>query len=145
MAPADRRSQLVALYERSRIKQALGVSLRYDGEGGAVVAMPYQEAFDNSIGNTHGGIIATLLDKAGWFTAAQHYDTWIATADLHVQLVAPASRQAIHAKGTLVRAGRRLAVATMEARTSDGTLVAIGSGSYAVTDKAFSLGGPSDA
>ncbi len=145
MAPGDRRSQLVVLYERSRIKHALGVSLRYDDDGGAVIAMPYQEAFDNSIGNTHGGIIATLLDKAGWFTAAQYYDTWVATADLHVQLVTHASRQSIHAKGTLVRAGRKLAVATMEAHTSDGTLVAIGSGTYAVTSKTFSLDGPSEA
>ncbi len=141
MDAAARCEQLLVLYERSPIKHTLGVTLSYDDEGRAVFDMPYRPSFDNAMGNTHGGILATLLDKAGWFTAAQHYTTWIATADLHVQLVAPADRQALRAVGRLVRAGRRLAVATMEVHTGDGTLVAIGSGTYAVTTRAFSLEG----
>ena len=31
-------------------------------------------------------VIATLLDNAGWFTAAVEYDTWIATVELTVRL-----------------------------------------------------------
>jgi uncharacterized protein (TIGR00369 family) len=145
MDPAQRRQQLLVLYERSPIKHTLGVALSYDESGRAVFDMPYRSSFDNAMGNTHGGILATLLDKAGWFTAAQQYGTWIATADLHVQLLAPADRQPLRAVGQLVRAGRRLAVATMEVRTGDGTLVAIGSGTYAVTTRPFSVTESGDA
>lgn len=81
----------------------------------------------------HGGAIATLLDNAGWFTAATRYDTWIATTDLHVQLLENVQGQALRARGELIRAGKRLATARMEVRLTDGKLVAIGSGTFAVT------------
>lgn len=129
----------MVLYERSPIKHTLGITLGYDEAGRAVLSMPYRRDYDNAMGNTHGGVIATLLDKAGWFTAAQHYATWIATADLHVQVLASADKVALTAIGQLVRAGRRLAVATSEVRAPDGTLIAIGSGTFAVTSRPFSL------
>ena len=138
-ALAARRRELLALYERSPIKRTLGVTLRYEGPH-AMFEMPYDPNFDNAMGGTHGGILATLLDKAGWFTVAPHYGTWVATASLHVQILKPAHQHKLFAIGCVVRTGAHLAVATMEVRNETGALIAIGSGTFAVTSKPFSQG-----
>jgi uncharacterized protein (TIGR00369 family) len=74
-----------------------------------------------------------LLDNAGWFAAAVHYDSWIATVEMQVRLLEPAKREPLRAVGRVLRVGQSLAVAEMEARTLTGRLVASGSGTFTVT------------
>lgn len=133
---AERQSQLVQLYERSAIKHTLGTRLSYEQQT-AVVVLPYKPDYDNAMGTTHGGVLATLLDTAGWFAAAQHYDTWISTADLHVRLLESPSHTMLRATGELLRQGRRLAVSQMAVYDAQGRLVATGSGSYMVSSRPF--------
>ena len=125
----------MALYDLAPIKHFLGLDLSYSEDNRAVFDLPYRAELTNAMGSVHGGIVSTLLDNAGWFTAAQHYESWIATAELHVQLLGPAAEQPLRSRGELVRAGRRLAVARMEVHSADGTLVAIGSGTFSVTSR----------
>jgi len=87
----------------------------------------------------HGGVFATLLDNAGWATAAPHYDTWIATVELHVRLLEHVQAEDLVAVGRLIKRGRRLAVCDMEVRTAAGRLVAVGSGSFAPTSAPLTL------
>jgi uncharacterized protein (TIGR00369 family) len=129
---AHRQQQLVALFERAPIKRTFGMLLHYEGES-AVFDLPYNAGLDHAMGGIHGGVFATLLDNAGWFSAAAFYSSWIATVDLHVRLLEPVSGKALVARGRVVRHGKRLAMADMEVRTADGELVATGTGSFAVT------------
>lgn len=116
------------------MKRTFGMRLSYDGDGTAVFEMPHHPGFTHALGDTHGGVIATLLDNAGWFTAAVHYDTWVNTVEMQVRLLEPAKREDLKATATLIRAGKRLAVTTMEVRGASGRLVATGSATFAVSD-----------
>lgn len=125
--------ELVALFSHAPIKRTLGLNLSFNDRNEAVFDLPYSPGFDHGLGDTHGGIIATLLDNAGWFAAAVEYDSWIATVEMQVRLLEPAKREPLRAVGRVLRAGQSLAVSEMEARTLSGRLVATGSGTFAVT------------
>ncbi len=128
-----RQEELMALFHRAPMKHSLGMEFHYDEEGSAIFNMPYNPHFDHALGGIHGGVIATLLDNAGWFTVAQFYDAWIATAELQVRLLKPVAKTDIYSKGRVLNLGKRIAMAEMEVRTKDELLIAVGSGTFAVT------------
>ena len=129
----DRGEKMKKLFGKARIKKAFGMNLTFNDQHEAVFEMPFNPEFTHAIGDVHGGVIATLLDNAGWFTAAVHYDSWIATTDLHVRLLEPAKKEDLVATGRLLKKGKHLAMAEMEVRSKLGRLVATGSGTFAVT------------
>lgn len=130
---AERRKTFVELFRSAPIIKTFGMSLQYDDQQQAVVELPYNPAFDHALGGTHGGVIAMMLDTAGWFTVAPYYGSWIATVEFHVRLLEPATGQALRATGKLIRIGKRLAVAEMEVRSADKRLIARGSGTFSLT------------
>jgi uncharacterized protein (TIGR00369 family) len=130
---AKRRADLVALFHSGPISRLFGMTLSYSPDGAAVFDLPYNPHLDHGLKATHGGVIATLLDNAGWFTIAPHVDAWIATVEFSVRLHQPAVATHLTARGELVRLGRRLSVARMAVRTPEGALVATGEGTFTVT------------
>ena len=141
MAPNDeiikkRIVGLKALFARAPIGKTFGMELSYNEAGEAEFWLPYNPNLDSPVG-IHGGILATLLDMAGWFTVATRYDTWGATVDLHVQLLQHAKEKGIRSTGEIVRAGERLSTARMEAKTEDGVLVAIGAATFCATSVSY--------
>ena len=133
---AERRARMVTTFNGSPIGRLFGMTLRYDGEA-AVLDLPYNEHLDHALGATHGGVLATLLDNAGWFTLAPFYPTWIATVEFQVRLHEPAVRRDLRARGRVVRRGWHLSVAEMEVRDMDDRLIATGSGTFARTSQKF--------
>jgi len=129
----ERAAKLIALFERAPLPQHLGMTLRFDDAFVGTVAVPYAPFLDHGLGQVHGGILATLVDNAAWFTAAVHYDTWISTAEFNIRLLEPVEGEDLAATGKVVRIGRRLAAADAEVRTAAGRLVAVGGGTFAVT------------
>jgi len=125
--------ELVTLFSRAPIKKTFGMNLSFNDKNESVFELPHNPALEHGLGDTHGGIIATLLDNAGWFAAAVQYDSWIATVEMQVRLLEPAKREPLRAVGRVLRAGQSLAVAEMEVRSLSGRLVATGSGTFAVT------------
>jgi len=128
-----RSTELIDLFGRAPIKKTFGMVLSFNAQLEAVFEMSHNPDFEHALGDTHGGIIATLLDNAGWFTAAVQYETWIATIEMQIRLLKPAGKRDLRATGELVRAGRNFAVAQMRVQTTKGRLVALGSGTFAVT------------
>ncbi|HHP7235370.1 MAG TPA: PaaI family thioesterase [Desulfobacterales bacterium] len=129
-----RREALLRLFSRAPIQQTFGMQLHYNEHDQAVFLLPHNPLFEHAMKDLHGGAIATLVDNAGWFTAAVRYQTWIATVELQVRLLEPARRKNLRAVGRLLRAGKNLAVTDMEVRTqSSGRLVAVGAGTFSVT------------
>lgn len=127
-----RREQMLALFDRAPIKRSMGINFYYE-DGAAVFELPYNPGFDHALDDVHGGAIATILDNAGWFTVAPYYDNWVSTAEMQVRLLKPARRADLTSKGRVLTIGKRVAMAEMEVTTSDGTLVAKGSGTFVVT------------
>jgi uncharacterized protein (TIGR00369 family) len=124
---------LSAFFDTAPMKRTFGMTLTYDEQGDAVFEMPYNEALCHAMKDTHGGAIATLIDNAGWFTAATRYEHWISTSELTVRLHEPAHKEDLHATAEIVRAGKRICSTTMEVRTGSGRLVATGAGTFVVS------------
>ena len=75
----------------------------------------------------------TLLDNAGWFTAATEYSTWVGTAEMQIRLLEPVTEKKLIATGKMIKSGKKIAMAEMKVETEDGKLIAVGSGTFAVT------------
>lgn len=129
---------LVDLFSRAPIKKTFGMDISYDESDSAVFTMPYNPDFNHALMQVHGGVFATLLDNAGWFTVALHYDTWISTAEMQVRLLEPVAEKSLIARASLLKKGKKLAMAEMEVLTEDGILVAAGSATFAVTTIPYS-------
>ncbi len=129
----EKRAGMVRLFASAPIAQSMGMVAHYDEEGRAVFTQSYHPGFDHALGGVHGGLIATMLDNAGWFTVAPHYENWVATVEFSVRLHAPVSQRGLVATGELQRLGRRMAVARMEVRDEADRLIATGSGTFTDT------------
>jgi len=138
----ERQQALADLFSRAPMKKTFGMDLSFDEAHRAVFHLPRNPALDHALRDTHGGVIATLLDNAGWFTAAVEYDTWIATVELTVRLLEPAHQEDLRAVGTLLKAAKNIAIAQMEVRSVSNRLVATGAGTFAVTTTAFTQPAP---
>lgn len=135
MASARRTAELVRLFmERAPIARFFGMSLSYNEEGGAVVDLPYNPNLDHALGGVHGGAYATLLDTAGWFTAAATTDRscWVATSEFTVHLLEPVQRSPLRSVGHLVKAGKRQVVVEMRLEDGSGRLVGQGVGTFII-------------
>lgn len=133
----ERQGKLINVIHEVPIIKNMGMHLSYNEKDEAVWDMPYNQNFDHGLGGVHGGIFATLLDNAGWFTVAPRYDYWITTVEFQIRLLEHVKQKDLQAVGHIVRLGKQIATTTMEVRTSqDGKLVAIGSGTFSVTSVA---------
>lgn len=96
------------------------------------IALPWREEFvaNTAIEATHGGVLAALIDLTGLYAIRAAGGIVNATADLRVDYHRPATRGTIHARGTVVKLGRR--ISTADVRVTDGSqvLVASGRGAY---------------
>jgi uncharacterized protein (TIGR00369 family) len=129
----QRCEELLALFSKAPIKATFGMELSFNEMQEAIFDLPHNPGLEHGFRDTHGGILATLLDNAGWFSVAVHYDTWIATLEMQTRLLEPARRENLRARGRVQRAGSSFAVAEMEVHSESGRLVATGSGTFAVT------------
>ncbi len=127
-----RQQELQALFAGVPIKKSFGMELSFREDGSAVFDMPHNPSLDSPVG-IHGGIIATLLDNAGWFAAAPNYDTWITTTDLNIKYLNHAENVHMRATGRTLLAGKRIAMSEMEILSEDGKVIAVGTGTFAVT------------
>lgn len=131
----QRRRALIRVVEESApIIATMGKRLSYNEAGEAVWDMPYHPGFDHALDAVHGGVFATLLDNAGWFTLAPYYDHWISTVDLHVQLLEPAREIDLRSIGHPTRIGKRMSTARMEVLDpATERVLAVGSGTFTMT------------
>ena len=131
--PDQHCNDLVALFSKAPIKKTFGMSLSFNDNREAAFEFPHNPDLEHALDDTHGGVIATLLDNAGWFTAAAAYPTWIVTAEMQMRLLEPAKKEALVATGRLIRAGKRLAMCEMQVHSKSGRLIATGSATFAIT------------
>jgi uncharacterized protein (TIGR00369 family) len=120
--------------EAAPIARSFGMRLSYTDEGNAVVDLPYNPNLDHALGGVHGGVYATMLDTAGWFTAAAAHDIpcWLTTAEMSVHFLAAVERTSLRAVGTLIKQGKRQDVAEMRLYDGEGRLVGHATGTFVV-------------
>jgi uncharacterized protein (TIGR00369 family) len=127
-----RQGELLELFSTGRIPKFFGLTLSFDEQGHAHVNLPYNPNLDQPCG-IHGGIVATLLDTAGWFAvAAQSKTILVTTSELSIHFLNPVQECDLHAEGWVVKAGKRTLIGEMRVSKSDGEVVAIGTGTFVV-------------
>ncbi|MEW6662993.1 MAG: PaaI family thioesterase [Bacillota bacterium] len=127
--------ELISLFRTSPVANYFGMTLEFGLTGNSLVSLPYNPNLNHAMGGVHGGVVATLLDCAGWFAcAARHEGIWIATSEFKVNLLEPAVGRDLRAEGRLVRGGRRLDVAEMNVTDQEGKLYAVGLGTFVVRE-----------
>ncbi len=136
---AKRTEFLSKFYDAAPMKHTFKLELSFDNDGNAHFVLPYQKEFCHSLLDTHGGVIATMIDNAGWFTAATRYETWVNTSELTVRLHEPANQEELRAYGQIVRAGGKICVVSMEVKSASDRLVATGAGTFVVSEKVMKL------
>ncbi len=102
------------------------------GDGIVVIKATWREEFvvNPERGNTHGGILAALVDMAGDYAVAQKLGRPIPTIDLRVDYHRPAMPGDLTARGEVVRMGSQFSVADARVFDRNGVLVASGRGVY---------------
>ena len=132
---SQRADMLSRFFDLAPMKHTFGMEISFDSEGNARFEMPHQKGFQHAMGDTHGGVIATLIDNAGWFTAATRYENWVNTSEMTVRLHEPAKNEDLVAEGKVIRAGKRLCVTSMQVKSASGRLIATGTGTFVVSSK----------
>jgi uncharacterized protein (TIGR00369 family) len=86
----------------------------------------------------HGGVLGLVLDNAGFFACATVTDGyWVATTEYKVNLLETVADEEVVATGRVLRKGRHLLHAEMEASSAAGVKVAVGLGTYLVLPRRF--------
>ena len=81
--------------------------------------LPYNPKLDYALKGIHGGVYATLLYTAGWFTsAASRDDNRLTTSEKSIHFLRPTSSTIFRAVGQIVKSGERQDI--VEMRPFDG-------------------------
>lgn len=101
-------------------------------DGGLKLAMPWRDEIVSNprIGSVHGGILASLIDLAGFYALLVHSHRPAATATLSVDYHRPATSGPLYVSSRIVRVGRRLSVAESNVGSPAGEVYASGRGIY---------------
>ena len=135
--------------ERVPFNRILGFDIELPKDGIAKLSFQMR---DDLVGNflrgiLHGGVISSSLDVVGGLVAfvalldqnlVRSFDegserfSKLGTVDLRIDFLRPGLGGSFVAIGSILRAGRRIAVARMELHNDSGTLIAAGTGTYSI-------------
>ncbi|MBB6340460.1 uncharacterized protein (TIGR00369 family) [Pseudomonas fluvialis] len=141
------RAAVASFFERIPFNRLLGIELDELSAERVTMHLPMKpELIGNFVqGILHGGVISTLLDVCGGamaligaFDKHQHLSSQermtrlskLGTIDLRVDYLRPGRGQRFTATAVLLRSGNKVAVVRSELHSEDGTLVAVGTGTY---------------
>ena len=111
---------------RQGLMQHLGVRLVSVQRGEVELALPYSERVTQQQGGFHGGAMGALADIAAGYAALTVLEEGmeVTTIEYKINFLAAFQGGELRARGRVVRAGRRVVVATAEVqhRADDGRL-----------------------
>ena len=135
--------------ERVPFNRILGFDIKLQRDGAAKLSFQMRDDLVGNFlqGNLHGGVISSSLDAVGGLVAfvafldqnlVQSFDerserfSKMGTVDLRIDFLRPGLGRSFVATGSILRAGRRIAVVRMELHNDSGTLIAVGTGTYSI-------------
>ncbi len=125
---------LCAQFDRIPIHRTLGMSLVYVGPGTVGMNMTVEPQYTTIKGRLHGGIISSLLDDVmGWsYNTLGKFGN--VTVDMNLNYFSPVFEGTeIIAEGSIVHAGRTIAVTEGTLSDSGGRLIAKSRGTFFLT------------
>jgi uncharacterized protein (TIGR00369 family) len=144
---AELQQAVSSFFQRIPFNQMLGIELDELSTQRVTMHLPMKpELIGNFVhGILHGGVISSLLDVCGGamaligaFDKHQHLSSAermarlskLGTIDLRIDYLRPGRGQRFTASAVLLRTGNKVAVVRSELHSDDGTLVAVGTGTY---------------
>ncbi|WP_342431232.1 PaaI family thioesterase [Neobacillus sp. FSL H8-0543] len=119
------------LLTSSPYHQFLGVHLVESNENSLTICLPFKNTFiTGEDGYIHGGIIATIIDIAGYFAIFQRLNQPNPTIDLRVDYLRVARKEDLYAKASVVKIGKSVSVADVVVTNKEGKQIAIGRGLF---------------
>jgi uncharacterized protein (TIGR00369 family) len=113
-------------------------TMEIPAEGTVCITLHADPRYHHGAGRIHGGILALVLDNAGFFASATvSGGFWTATTEFKVNLLESVSDEDVVATGRVLRKGRHLVHAEMDVSRASGVKVAVGLGSYAILPRRF--------
>lgn len=99
-----------ASFARQGMMETLGAQMLRCAEGQCEIAAPIDPAFGQQHGFAHAGMTFALGDSAAGYAALSVLpaDREVVTAEMKINLMAPAEGDRLLAEGRVLRAGRRL-------------------------------------
>jgi uncharacterized protein (TIGR00369 family) len=115
------------------IVKYFGMKLDFDENDQAIITLPYNPNLDHGEGAIHGGVIATILDNAGWFSSVLASKGMVTTSEMSFHLLRSARKTQLTVKGKVLKLGRRQIVAEMYCYDENKQLIAHATGTYVKT------------
>jgi len=108
-------------FERQVVMATLGAKLTRVEPGEVDITLPFRKDLVQQHGYLHAGVIATILDSACGYAALSVADaeTAVLAVEFKVNFVAPATGDAVVARGRVAKAGRTLTVCSGEAHARE--------------------------
>ncbi len=108
----DYRARVRASFSRQRFMSFIGAVLDDVSPGRCRISLPYRPELSQQHGFFHGGIIGTVADNCGGYSAftMAPADASILTVEYKLNIVAPGRGERLEGEGRVVRAGRRVVV-----------------------------------
>jgi len=104
-------------FDRQRIMALIGAQLVRLEPGECEIQLPFKPELSQQHGYYHGGIIGTIADSAGGYAAfsLMPRDASVLTVEYKMNLLAPGDGELLIARGRVLKAGRTLVVAQVDA------------------------------
>jgi uncharacterized protein (TIGR00369 family) len=129
---------LKSQFHEAPITQLIRQTMVVPERGAVSITLHADARHHHGAGRIHGGILALALDNAGFFACATETEGyWVATTEFKVNLLDSVGLEDVVVTGRVLRKGRQLMHAQMEARDARGGLVAMALGSYAILPRKF--------
>ena len=115
----------------------LGMELMEIKKGWAKIRLPFTPKLTNGIGVAHGGAIFSPADSAVGMAliGLVNKDENISTLEMKINYLKPLAEGEIIAEAKIVHRGTMTAIGDVEVRDGQGTLIAKGLATYAITKK----------
>lgn len=110
-----------ASFAAQGLMQTLGARIECLARGHVSIAAPIDPATSQQMGFAHAGLTFSIGDSAAGYSALSVMDaeTEVLTSEMKIHLLAPARGQLLVAEGRVIRAGRRLVIASADVYAID--------------------------
>lgn len=111
-----------ASFDRQKVMALFGARVSRLAPGECEIELPYRADLTQQHGYFHGGIIGTIADSAGGYAAftLMPHDSSVLTVEYKMNLLAPGDGELLVARGKVLKAGRSLVVARVDAFVAKG-------------------------
>lgn len=117
-------------FDAQAMMRTLGAELTQIADGAVEITAPILRAATQQQGFGHAGLTFSIGDSAAGYAALTQMplDREVVTAEIKINLLAPAVGEHLRARGRVIKPGRRLVVVSSEVHALDGgteTLIAV--------------------